>query len=292
MPELSTRTTALIDLSISLATMKQYKERINQIQQYMACNGLVTLTLDDFLEFLIQRFPKPTFSTLEGYRSAVQHFQRTRQLWCEEEAWSTSWACRRAIAGLTYQGKNKDHIPPIRARQRGQVDPDMFSHMISLARQQYRPFAPAFELSYRVALRPEQVMALQKGCYTDGFVWVPDKTANARNHRDPWTKKEVSDETAKFILQALEEKTTQGSYWTFAIDDFRAIFKKIVDKLQWEQKFPWLKFDGPHCLRHGGMRHLDNLLADLPEEARLKKMQISKSVVNRYTRPNSLRKGT
>ncbi|CUG86515.1 Hypothetical protein, putative [Bodo saltans] len=187
---------------------------------------------------------------------------------------------------MVYQGKQASSSRPIR----GQIAPDMFEEMLSIARKKHKEVAPALEIGYRAALRPHEVMSLKKGCYQSGSLHIPDKTANARNHRPRTTQKEIIDPVARFMLEGLEEFTS-GDYWAFNVKKYRDIFKKIAQELEWDEKYPNIIFDGPHCLRHGGMLHIETILdqSATPTPVKLQKMQISSSNIRRYTKPNHTR---
>jgi hypothetical protein len=281
MPKVSVETVQLIELSVAKKTLEQYKNRIEIIEEHMRQQGITTFDTDSFAQFLVLRFPKPTYSTVDGYRAAVQFFQQARGLWTEVDGiWSASWQCKHMTAGLVYRGKQGTaHLP-----QRGQVEPQMFADMMRIARKRHREVAPALELAYRIALRPHEVMSLHKGSYQEGQVLIPDKRARASNRRSILTRKAVLDETAKEILEGFENKPKAGSYWTFDITKFRTTFKEIAAELGWNTEN--LLFDGPHCFRHGGMAHLDALLADTSAGEKLRQLQVCEETRRRYTRPN------
>ncbi|CUE71773.1 unnamed protein product [Bodo saltans] len=280
-----TRVQKYIERSITNKTLEQYNGRIIQLQRFLTDNGEEALTTENFaafLETLQARTRNTSRSTAEGYRAAILFHQRTYGLWTEDGIWADTWTCKKMIAGYSYAGKTQ-------GRPRGQVTSEMFQQMIQYARTHHSPYAPALEIGYRIALHPHQIVQLKKGDFNGETLLVPDKRSRSSNTLPPFTRKAVLDENARWILQSLETVRT-GRYFNFDERQLRTVFKMIASALGWntlEQKY-----DGPHCLRHGGMAHVDNILAaagaDLQTRNRV--LQVSETTRRRYTKPNDQRK--
>lgn len=278
------RVQELIEQSVTAGTLQQYKTRIDKLKEFLRRkdqhNDLNIENFAEFLDDLWSRTKNNSRSTAEGYRAAILFHQRTYRMWLTDGfAWADSWECRRMTAGFGYQQKTSGRP------QRGQVTAEMFAAMITKARQHYPTFAPALELSYRLALRPHQVIGLRNGDYNGDTLTIPDKRSRAQNKFPQFTKKKVIDEEARFILQALQE-TRPGVFFPFTMAALRNVFKSIAAMLGWPKLQQ--KYDGTHCLRHGGMAHLDDMLEMSREEAN-KILQVSESTRRRYTKPNKER---
>lgn len=274
-----------MDQSIAAGTLRTYDIRINALKKFLSEKKKKNLTLELFAEFLAlleTRNGHASKSTAEGYRAALVHFQRVHNLWTTGGTWADSWHCRKVVAGYAYKGKT---TPATTRPTRGQVDTPMFAQMMKVAAIKHKRFAPALELAYRIALRPHQLMALKQGSYDGSHITIPDKRARATNRFSLHTRKEVIDPLAHALLQQYE--THPGAYFKFSLTELRSVFKKIGQELQWDTAT--LKFDGPHCLRHGGMRHGRDLLEGSTEEEIQAALQVTKNTLQRYTRPNSNR---
>jgi hypothetical protein len=277
----TTLTQMYIDMSIAESTLKTYKQRIATIRTFLEEMKEPELTLELFAEFLQrleQKHGTASKSTADGYRAAIVHFQKTYNLWTREGTWADTWQCRRVVAGFGYKGRTAQRRP-----NRGQITAVMFKEMIDYARQHHRRFAPALELAYRAALRPSQLLSLAQGAFTGTHVLVPDKRARSSNNRTTEIYKYVADPQARLLLRGLEKRT--GAYFDFSLLQLRTVFKIIAAQLQWPE-IHHLTFDGPHCLRHGGMQHCDELLGNESPETREKILQATSSTLLRYTKPN------
>jgi hypothetical protein len=276
-----------MDLSVSSATLRTYAIRIAALKKFLSERVQQILTLELFAEFLRELESKnghAAKSTAEGYRSALCHHQRVHGLWATRGSWADSWECRKMVAGWAYKGRA---VPATSRPARGQVDAPMFEDMMTEAKKSFPRFAPALEIAYRTALRPSQLMSLRQGCFVGGYITVPDKRCRASNKFPPSTRKAVIDPAASNLLLQLDK--TPGPYFDFSLFELRTVFKKIGQTLQWNSD--QLKFDGPHCLRHGGMSHLSDLLGDEAESKKEELLQVSNNTKMRYTKPNS-RRGT
>ncbi len=273
-----------IDNSISARTLTTYNSRIRTLQCFLEENDEPCLTLEIFAQFLRTleaNTGRATKSTAEGYRCAILHAQRTNNRWIEDGTWADSWHCKRVVAGFAYKGR----APTPHHPRRGQVTSDMFADMLIVARRDYLEYAPALELGYRLALRPSQLLSLHKGCFDGTGVIVPDKRCRSTNRFNLSTVKTVVDPMARLLLRGLDETRT-GPYFTFSEASLRHVFKQIASALSWNTDD--LLFDGPHCLRHGGMSHLSALLPrTLTEIEQNKILQVTNGTRRRYT--NQLR---
>jgi hypothetical protein len=263
----------------------QYNGRIRSLQAYIQHQGKPTLTMEMFAEYLSTikaQTHHASKSTAEGYRAAILFHQRTYGTWTEEGCWADTWACKKLVAGYGYEGKTQQRP------QRGTLTHQMFADMLNHARTHHRPFAAALELGYRLALRPHQVIGLQHGDY-DGFtVLVPDKRSKATNNFPQHTFKTVVDENAHWILTTLTA-LRPGRFFEFNEHQLRRVFKSIAARLGWTNLMQ--KYDGPHCLRHGGMAHLNNILQTegVDDNTRNKVLQVSEKTRRHYTKPNEQR---
>jgi hypothetical protein len=276
-----------MDLSVASTTLRTYGIRIDALKKFMSGRGPKMLTIELFAEFLRELEVKnghAAKSTAEGYRSALCHHQRVHGLWAARGCWADSWECRKMVAGWAYKGRI---LPDSSKPTRGQVDSSMFEDMMAEAKKKFPRFAPALEIAYRAALRPSQLLSLRQGCFVGGRITVPDKRCRASNKFPPSAWKTVIDPAARNLLLHLDK--TPGPYFDFSIMELRAVFKKIGQTLGWNTT--QLKFDGPHCLRHGGMSHLSDLLGDETESKKEEILQVSTTTKQRYTKPNC-RRGT
>jgi hypothetical protein len=282
----NTLTRMYIDRSISACTYKTYENRISTLRSFIKSKNEPDLTLELFAEFLQtlgQRQGNTSKSTADVYRCAIAHFQRAHALWTADGVWADSWEAKRVVAGYGYNGKARQTT----ATARGQITPQMFLQMMQHANKHFSRFAVALELGYRVALRPHELLSLCAGTFDGTHICIPDKRSRATNNRPKMTYKTVVDPQARTILQTLEAQG--GNYFNFSIVSLRAAFKSIATDLQWGTAV--LKFDGPHCLRHGGMAHGDALLRlqDRTDEECHQILQVSANTHRRYTRPNDKR---
>ena len=274
-----------MEQSVAAATLRTYNIRIDAIKKFLRTMKKASLNLELFAIFLQKletRNGQASKSTAEGYRAALCHHQKIYGLWCDPTPWADTWQCRKMVMGYAYKGKTVQQTRPVR----GQVDSPMFHAMMTVARQQYPKFATALELAYRVALRPHQLLSLHQGAYDNTSITIPDKRCRANNRFPPLTRKTIIDPHAHQLLRDLENKP--GLYFDFSASELRRVFQSIGRELQWNTAA--LKFDGPHCLRHGGMSHGRELLTGAEEQAIQHTLQVSKNTLNRYTTPNSRRK--
>ncbi|PHR97581.1 MAG: hypothetical protein COA68_12365 [Oceanobacter sp.] len=283
--------TELIEKSITTRTLQQYTNRVDIVKKFMANRGVETCDASTFAEFLKELSATTGThkkTTAEGYRSAISFFQHTYGIWMEQGTiWADGWEARRIVAGYGYDAKA---APQTEGKNpRGQIDQEMFNNMMIIATEKYKRFAGALEIGYRVALRPHQLVDLHKGSFKNGKLLVPDKRATSKNGLPITTWKEVVDPEARFILQALEENRT-GKYFDFSARDIGEIVKAISKELQWEETLG-VSFDGAHCLRHGGMSHIDKIYTENGYDTiqKLQKMQVVETTHTRYTRANAKR---
>jgi len=162
-------------------------------------------------------------------------------------------------------------------------------------------FIPALNVLFFASLRIDQLIKLKKGDLQekDGkfFLRVWGKRARAANGLDFYSLKELVDPTATKWLRDLEKSRDENLLLYFPptmwkVLALRVAIKDIATQLHWKDRFGHeLKFDGPHCLRHGGIRYLGERLGvklSTPEVNYT--LQISEDTRIRYTRSNESRK--
>lgn len=277
-------------LSLSHKTIRLYNSRVQIFHTFIEMkrlwldpgyddipdNGNVDI-FAHFLEHFAKTEGTRCKSTGDGYRSAILHYQRTHNL----PLWASTGSCRSVVDGWHYQGKKADSgLAPVR----GQVTRDMHTEMIRYSWLHCPEYTDAFDLAYRCALRPFELMSLCKGSYQDGKINIPDKRSTARNGMPPFVLKKVFDTSAKAILSRLEKDSLRKemSYFPFSILQLRTKFRKMIVDLGLNN-MPGLIFDGPHCLRHGGMAYLVSLNISADD------LLVTSSTMAHYIRPNHKR---
>ena len=295
----------LYDKSITLKTFIQYKARINSICTHLLENGKSpsVFSVDDFARFLLNlqhKLKSNSHSTAEGYRSAILHFQRSREIWLTKGlAWAAEPLAKKLIAGYAYNNKLPYHKTQ---KTRGAVDLTMLNTILGHVSEHNPHLALPIELAFRVALRPHQLISLQGGSFRDGLLTVPDKRANAANRRPFITRKKILDPRAQEILTHLETATPIGIpyFYPLTTESFRRQFK-AASSATGISLHPALKIDGPHSLRHGGMAYLSTMMKKEVNETHgtdrnqtsinhiCKTLQVSPRMLDHYTRPNASR---
>ena len=92
------------------------------------------------------------------------------------------------------------------------------------------------------------------------------------------------------LLQLLAAQTRHRNDLLFPrscwnVTDFRAVIKDAAVALRWPAHLKW---DGTHCLRHGGVARLKKLLlaSNASAETRLLTLQMSEAMQKHYSRSN------
>ena len=286
----------LADKSIKDATFQDYSRKMTVIWKYLMDTGRPynTFTLNDFSLFLLQlrtRLNTNKRATAEGYRCAILHFQKTRGLWCTppEPPWADSPLARKVVSGYAYNGKSPFGTPTPR---RGAMDASLLPQLLAVLETTKPHLIPAVELGYHAALRPHQLLTLTGGSYSNNFLTVPDKRANAANGRPFTTQKEIISPRAQVILHTIEAITPMGSPYFpgLSLQNFTKSFSEAAASLP---HHPSISLSGPHTLRHGGMANLLNLLLTQDENISIdticQKLQTSPGMLLHYTTPNEER---
>ena len=285
----------LQDRALTARTAYQYFARLATLIDFLSELNLPikVFTIDLFGNFLLamqNTLGTHCYNTANGYRAAILHYQRTRQWGIPDGiVWAASEEAKKMVAGYGYN--NRATSGPKRAT----MEPLMFATLLLCINETDEELAPAVELAYRMALRPQEVCSLQGGSFSrsGASLRIPDKRATARNRRPHTTHKKVVDKAALAILESLNSNVANGeSYFNLTTNTYRTRFlravarsgiRDILDKR--------LIIDGPHVLRHGGMTHVEKLLktetgAHSLDGAIMKVLQVSKNTLSRYTKTN------
>eukprot|EP00658_Telonema_sp_P-2_P018163 TRINITY_DN17129_c0_g1_i5.p1 TRINITY_DN17129_c0_g1~~TRINITY_DN17129_c0_g1_i5.p1 ORF type:complete len:112 (+),score=8.32 TRINITY_DN17129_c0_g1_i5:338-673(+) len=101
-----------------------------------------------------------------------------------------------------------------------------------------------------------------------------------------YAQKHVLDAGARDILIRIDANTPKGSYYfNFKAPHLRDFWRKMIKDLGFDTlpTTKGLTFDGPHCLRHGGMAYLTSLGATQEQ------LLVTKKTLGHYIRPNEKR---
>lgn len=278
----------LHDNAIAPSTLKQYVTRINCIRNFLRQINAQELTKGIFFQYIaaLDSLSLPAKCYASQARSAVLHFQQSRDIWCSPSGhyWAKDSDVIRACKGFAYKAKGG-------SRPRGQVTPTMFKEFLSFLYRFYPKFVHPSIVLFGTGLRIGALTSIraQDFCPMTNTLSFPDKAANATNARPAWAEKKIVDPEVIEIL-TWYQKVTQPSQLLFGIDrcpitDFRSVIKEGAKHLQWD---PELNFDGPHTLRHGATVHLAKFAKN--EDELLTLVGISQKMLSTYKRPNDQRK--
>lgn len=277
--------------SIATDTQAQYQSRISFLQEFLDETQQHTLTLEIFATIMASMVELGDCggATCEGYRCAILHHQITFDLWLDKDgqAWAGTEKAIKLSHGFAYRSKMK---PALHQLVRAQVDEVLMDELRAYTSTRAPQYLPAFNLSYTAALRPHQLEDLEPLSYVNKRLKVIDKTANSKNKKPSHVWKDIIDPQAQQLCQDLCDSrlpTTKFFHWNPL--HYRAFFQEAAEALHWHARFPGLKFDGPHTLRHGGMSNLDQLLGNADIKVKLKTLGVSASTRLRYTKRNSER---
>ncbi len=286
--------TKLLDAGITGDTLSQYAGRITQLTLFLKGVEEKSLTLELFASWLLARRSVAAAAAetadddpVEGFRSAILHFQTSRGLWLSDsgEAWAGSDQCIQICKGHRYQSKAAPEKRP-----RGAVEASMFPDFRDWIRLHYPALSDPVTIEFGTGVRSHALVALHGGSYnpTTRVLRHLSKAANARNKLPNYEETIVIDDAAhKTLCSLLLSRATggllfptprQGGKWNLSI--FRRAMKEAAVALEWPEG---LKFDGPHCLRHGRLSHLSE---EVSGEDIKKVMNLSHQMIKHYGKSN------
>lgn len=282
----------LVDSAVTESTLAQYGSRIAILSGFLTEMGELTLTEELFLRFLeaVRQGDEPcAAATAEGYRCAILHAQLAQRLWVgpSGEEWAAEDRVKKACRGFKYGGKKN---PREAARPRGSITLQMFDELVGLARKKDPRFVSAIIVLFGAALRVGELVRIKAGDFVAPRLKVRgDKRARANNDRPNEYEKVVLMPLAVAALNDLQKATEEGqllfprSWWS--IPHLRAFIKSSAAELGWPAD---LTFDGPHCLRHGGVARI---LAETEGNPELREaaLQLSGVCQRRYGASNEER---
>ena len=282
----------LVDAAVSDGTLEQYNSRIAQLLSFLSAlpgTGCRTLTLKLFAAFLLARRDLTNLthgtSTAEGYRSAILHFQLSRALWLSPDGccWAADPAAVKLCRGYRYNYKRDSG-----KRLRGQIDDNMFPSLLEFITLNFPKLQHPTEIAFGVGIRSHALVALLRGSYCPSTRTLThlSKKANANNGLPFLEDSFVTDERSHLILTQLELRTPLGSLYfpkhEWSLAQWRTAMKQASIALGWPSG---LKFDGPHCLRHGAVARLLDELGDETPKA----INLSQTMLRHYSKTNEAR---
>lgn len=280
--------TRLHDNAIAPNTLKQYNVRIARIREFLVSIEAPVLTKDNFLQYIaaLDYLAQPSKSYASQARSAVLHFQQSRELWCTPtgHCWAKDSDVVRACKGFAFKAKGN-------ACPRGQITPEMFKDFLEFLYKFHPKYVHPSIVLFGTGLRIGALTSLRAQDFSprSNTLRFYDKAANATNSRPIWAEKRILDPEVINIL-TWYQKITQPSELLFGIErcsivQLREVIKEAAKYLKWD---PDLTFDGPHTLRHGATIHLSNFAKN--EDDLLKLVGMSKGTLSTYQRSNEQRK--
>ena len=281
--------TFLVDSAITHETLDQYSSRVTQLLAYVQLMGIPHLTLGGFANYLCsRRLVAGANDTADGYRCAILHFQRSRQLWLDEDGteWAGTELCIKICKGYKYRSKTSASGAP---KKRGTIDSSMYPTFLEWILHEFPALSDAVELGYGTGLRSHALVALHDKSYDSPVRKLEHKSkvANAANGKPFLETTIVTDQRAHDILVRLTATTRPGELlfpigrWN--LTTYRTAMKMAAVVFFWPTG---LKFDGPHCLRHG---HVSALVNDqgLDDDEIQEQMTLSKPMIRRYGKTNA-----
>lgn len=232
----------------------------------------------DFLYFQRQQGRPDNKSMADKFRCAILQHQRFHNL----PQWAATQTCLTIVKGFAYEAKKERTLP------RGQITTAMHQEMIRYSKTHLPAFTHLLDITFRCALRISEVLSLKKGSYCSHScrVYIPDKRSTSFNGMPTHTMKGVFDPYAQTVLLSLESNRNHDeSYFPFTEATFRRHFHKIVDELGFHKRSLDVVFDGPHCLRHGGVAYLANSALGITHL----QLQMTHVIFEHYRRTNAER---
>jgi len=295
----------LMAMTVSEGTYRLYTGRWNILNDILAALNEkrrlkplppVRWSTDLFIIFIRQLAELDMGRTAMGYFNACIFMQRA-------DSTNGDWAIKdaervhRLLKGASYQKGKSRHIA-----QRGQIDDAMFDSLLEwLIEGEFNAsLIVAFQVMFLCALRISEIVKLkfeQVIVEKDGSVWLdlPNKAFKKGTNKPPRVRKPVEEPEALALLFTAKAGKKVGDFlfppttWNerFARDCIHA----------WavcaEVEFPVLDkvfMDGPHCLRHGGMKRIEERVVQAVHDVLLaEKGACSAQNVRRYARSNRTR---
>jgi len=296
----------LMGMTVSDGTRGLYRGRWNILQdilQELNCmrraNAMdpVEWSTALFILFMRRLAALDMGRSVAGYLNAVLFMQRSDA--CAYGSWATKdqEKLHRLTKGASYQGGARRHVTV-----RGQIDDAMFDSLLDFLIGGGHPVSLiiAMQVAFLCALRISEVIRLKHEhiiIEADGSVWLdlPNKAFKKGNGKPPRVKKPVEEIEAMTLL--FDSRIGKG-FGDFLFPRSSWNEKMARDTIKaWANKsnvdFPVLDnvfIDGPHCLRHGGMKRIqDRVVQAMQDVLAAEKGACSARNVQHYARENRVR---
>ena len=239
--------------TVARETQNKYSSAFSRFIDFLVSTGRVW-DFEGLLRFLHAcRQQGARGTTLEGYRSAVLWIQRIHDL----PQFAADERLVRAVAG--YKHYDKCHGIP-----RGAVTWGMLQQLLANSPQ----WRDAFEVIFLCVLRITQLLRMLVGdavLTADGAVVLTVRAEKRNKCGSVYTavsRKEVVHPRAKELLRRLQQGRVHGQklFPGFSAAAANDIIQRAAVALGWPSG---LKFDGVHCLRHGGCQFIKAFIAEL-----------------------------
>jgi hypothetical protein len=247
------------DLAITEKTLQQYKSRCDQLEHHATGLGLPGVTKELFVLFCCKYRENKGGAqiSLEGYRSAVVHWQRSGR-W--EGTWGSDLDILKAVKGARYRaGAAKLGAPKV-----GAIDEPMLLELVELVRQgphgesMVEVLDTSFRCSARIngilGLRPSKVRRAPQGHVE---ILVPNKgyKAMTMDSKEPFVWQRVEGEIGERLMQ--KKGVCPGDELFFPVVAFRLAHLRSAVRngakvLGWGEDLQFRV----HSLRHGGVQWL------------------------------------
>ena len=236
-----------------------------------------------FCEEFAQRSSNASKSALEAYRSAVGFFQTLGDV---EGDWANDDDVIRATAASRYEGGKRKMT-----RKRGALTSEMFEELLKwLKAVGETRFEELLIVLFGTHARITEIVELKGEDVVAGGIWIPNKAYRVATmeHEEPRILKPASVLSAE-AWSILERRSREAKHSTSLlfpckegrVHELRAVLKRACEELDWDEDV--LKFDVPHCLRHGRV-------TDLVSEGRGSEVKMAPNTLRRYGKPNASRR--
>jgi len=296
----------LMAMTVSESTRRLYTGRVRILDGIVANlnttrkdHGLVPLqwSTDLFIIFMRKLAALDMGRSVAGYLNAMLFVQRSAPHLHGEWAVKEQERLHRLVKGAAYQSGAKRHIA-----QRGQIDDAMFDALLEYMITTGSPVSLiiAMQVAFLCALRISEVIRLKHEhivIEADGSVWLDlaNKAFKKGNGKPPRVKKPVEESEAMGLLFDARVGKRFGEYLfprsTWNEEMARRTIKEWAGKSAVD--FPVLDkvfIDGPHCLRHGGMKRIQDRVVQAMHDVLIsEKGACSARNVKHYARENRRR---
>jgi len=296
----------LMAMTVSESTRRLYTGRVRILDDILKnlnatrnVHGLGPLqwSADIFIIFMQKLTALDMGRTVSGYLNALLFIQRSAPQRHGDWAVKEQERLHRLAKGASYQGGAKRHVTV-----RGQIDDSMFDSLLEYMVLNGSPVSVivAMQVAFLCALRISEVIRLKHEhiiIEEDGSVWLDlaNKAFKKGNGKPPRVRKPIEESEAMGLLFDSRVGKKFGEYLFPRSTWNERMARQTIKEWAGRSKidFPVLDkvfMDGPHCLRHGGMKRIqDRVVQAMHDVLVSEKGACSARNVQHYARENRKR---